>query len=380
MRQIKKHKVPLIIRYYRLKNTGFLTFTDSILRFLKPPKRYKGKPKKLLFVRTDRIGDALVTVPVLRDLKLNYPELIIDVLCSEKNKFIFEKLDFINKVHIFTSYDNKNILKKEKYDAVIDLVSTDKRFIRLLKKISPFVAGSRLFLYSWIYDYYLYTNWVSETDKEVMGRKIEKLLTDCFDFKFIKRDNSQPYDKSLVQEGIHKEYDLMIHLGTEEIRKLDKNTEENIIESLKNYKILITDGNQTERFSYYKNKYGENPNIKFKLYNSLQELVPDTYKSRLILCYDGGQAHFLSQFAKTITIFGPGSVNLWRPYEFETYEIFRKLSNDSLVMKSKGNFGHMVVFRPIWCSPCFDIGCDTRPCLTLLEPAEIAALIIDTLK
>ncbi|HEY3250115.1 MAG TPA: hypothetical protein VGK25_03250 [Ignavibacteria bacterium] len=375
MKTLQKHKVPLIVRFYRLKNIGFLTFTDTIIRFIKPSKKYTGTLSKILFIRTDKIGDALVTVPVLRDLKLNYPELIIDVLCSDKNKFVFENLDYINKLHVFNSYRNKENLIEEKYDAVIDLVSIDKKLIHILKKCSAFIAGSRIFLYSWIYDYYLSTNWVSELDKDVMSRKIEKLLTDCFNFKFTKRDTSQPYDKSYLTEGINKEYDLLIHLGTSEIRKFDAYIEEKVIELLADKKILITDGYKSERFIYYQNKFQDKSNIIFKLYPSLLDIASDAIKSKQILCYDGGQAHFLGQFTKCIVMYGSVSPLQWAPYDFSEYELYKKCYNGVTVLKSKGSKGHIAAYFPIWCIPCYGIGCNTRPCINNILPEQVKDLI-----
>jgi hypothetical protein len=81
----------------------------------------------------------------------------------------------------------------------------------------------------------------------------------------------------------------------------------------------------------------------------------------------------LSQFGTTIVIFGPGSVNLWKPYEFEDYEPYA--AGNTQILKSRGKYGHMVVYNPIWCSPCFDIGCKERPCLNKLDINLLIKLI-----
>jgi len=379
-----KHKIPFKLRFFRTKNTGFLTFTDTLINIIKPSKKFSGVPKKILFIRNDKIGDALVTVPVLRDLKLNYPEIQIHVLDSEVNHFIFSGLDFIDKLYTFTG-DNRNItrnaIKKENYDAVIDLVGVNKKLLFGFRRISKFLAGSRTFMLSWVFDYYAKTNWVAESDNKLMSFKIKDFLKDCFGFDFTKEDKALPYNPALMQQNKNKpkEFDIMVHLGTSELRKLSFEAEERLIESLKNFKLLITDGSGTKRFGSYKEKYADNPNIKFKLYTHLLDTAEDAASSRLILCYDGGQAHFMSQFAKTIVIIGTVSASQWAPFEFEEYKNIKTWRNGMRADMSTGKLGHIVLYYPIWCTPCFDIGCKTKPCLNNLETDQIFEIIKNNL-
>jgi len=376
----QKHKVPLKVKLYRIKNTGFLTFTDSLIRFIKPPKKYKKHLNKILFVRNDKIGDALVTVPVLRDLKLNYPDLKIDVLCSPVNKFVFEGIESINKLHILKNSELVGGLKAEKYDAIVDLLSTTKKLIRILKRCSPFVAGSRIFGFSWMYNYYLPTNWVSEYDNEPMSFKIEKLLTDCFGFEFAKRDSSEPYSKKYQVGNEKKEYDLLFHLGTGEMRKLDMEIEDKLLEILLKYRVLITDGGETKRFIHYKNKYSTNNNFTFKLYKSLEEIQTDILKTRLVLCYDGGQAHFMGQFSRCLVLTGSVSPLQWAPYDFSKYTKYKSIQNGVVVLQSEGRMKHRALYSPIWCLPCFDIGCNTRPCINNILPEQVLETINEMLE
>ena len=373
----QKHKVPAKLHFYRWKNVGFLTFVDKIIRFVKPSRKYNGKPDKILFIRNDKIGDAVITLPVLRDLKLNYAEIQIHVLCSEINSFVFND-DFIYKRIIYSHSDWKTQIKKlqsEKYDAVFDLVGTDKKFIWSLRKISKFRAGSRLFGLSWLYKYYLETNWVSENDMRLITKKIEDAVCDCFGFTFSKRDTSLPYNKSLNIEFKDKEYDILIHLGTTKIRKFDFDKEMALIDLLTEKKILITDVTDTIRFQFYRNKYSVNPNIIFKLYKTLEEIYTDAAKSRLLLCYDGGQAHFLSQFARAIVLVGSVLPEQWSPYEFTEYTELKTWQNGVKAIKSMGEKAHISISFPIWCNPCFGIGCNTRPCINNIDIEQVNELI-----
>lgn len=373
----QKHRVPFKVKLYRLKNTGFLTFTDRIIKKLKPPKQCEEKPGEILFNRSDKIGDALVTVPVLRDLKLSYPSLTIDVLCSQTNEFVFKELDFINRIHIYNEKDPVDTewkLKAEKYNAIVDLVGTDKKLTRMLKRCSPFIAGARLFGYSWVYDYYLDTNWVSEYDTVPMAKKIEKLLEEAFGFHLTKRSTSIPYKQYEIKEQ-EKDYDILFHLGTGRIRRLEQAPEERLIELVKKYRVLITDGGETERFKYYKTKFSGENNLTFRLYGSIEEMYPDALSSKLVLCYDGGQAHFLGQFTRCIVMVGSLKLQQWAPYDFSEYKLYKKWPNGTESYVSQGYMKHFALNFPTWCSPCFNVGCELRPCINNVLPEQAAEII-----
>ncbi len=82
---------------------------------------------KFLFIRQDRIGDVLVSTPLLVELKRKYPAAVIDVLLSSNNHFVLENEPAVRKRWV---YDKKlisslNILRrirKERYDFVVDLM------------------------------------------------------------------------------------------------------------------------------------------------------------------------------------------------------------------------------------------------------------------
>lgn len=95
----------------------------------------------ILFIRLNRIGDALVTTPLLKIVKeaLNCR---IEILADQKNHFIFQNNPSVNVVHIFQKGISgfRNIIKlinNKNYDAIVDLhddVSTTVSFILALSK------------------------------------------------------------------------------------------------------------------------------------------------------------------------------------------------------------------------------------------------------
>ena len=58
--------------------------------------------KKILIFRTDRVGDFLLSLSLIKIIKLNYPDAEINLVSSEKNH---------NYIRTFKDIDNINLLK-----------------------------------------------------------------------------------------------------------------------------------------------------------------------------------------------------------------------------------------------------------------------------
>jgi ADP-heptose:LPS heptosyltransferase len=102
------------------------------------------RDSKILCIRLNRIGDALVTTPFLKYISDNL-NCRIDILADRKNYFIFEST--LNKYNIFIYnkgltglYKLITLINRTKYNVIIDLhddVSTTVSFIIALSK-APF--------------------------------------------------------------------------------------------------------------------------------------------------------------------------------------------------------------------------------------------------
>ncbi|MCI0449989.1 MAG: hypothetical protein L0Y79_09450 [Chlorobi bacterium] len=404
----KRHKIPLLLKLKRIKNSKPVERLNTFFSYIKPSRSFKGVPKRILLIRNDRIGDAVVTLPVIRDIKLNYPYMKIDVLVSQRNKFVFKNLDYINEViefnwtpdnlrglyklpllggifqflryallpYMFSTDYRKKIkqLKEKKYDGAADLVGLKRNAI-LCKLVANFSIGPKKLLTYVLYDFYIDSNWVALNDNDFMAGKIENALASGLSLNLEKRDTSLPLTSNYLSRTGDFIYDVFFHLGSTQLRKLDDEKEESLVEHLSEFNVLVTDKEETENFIRLKKKFAKAGKIKFKIFSSLEQATVDCIKSRLLACYDGGQAHYLSQFSRTITIFGPGSVALWRPYEFARYSLLEKDINGTEAVISSGAFKHIAIYHPIWCSPCFDIGCGEKPCLGAIRAEFILHII-----
>lgn len=106
-----------------------------------PEKVLIGKNSKILFVRLNRIGDALVTTPLLYQIKKN-TDCSIFVLADKKNHFVFENCPDVDEVIIYEKGTGKiralnKFIKKHNIETIVDLhddVSTTVSYIIWLAK------------------------------------------------------------------------------------------------------------------------------------------------------------------------------------------------------------------------------------------------------
>lgn len=89
------------------------------------------KPNNLLIVRTDRIGDVVLSLPLAELIKKHYPDCRITFLLKDYTKSLVEGHPFIDNILILKEKNNKislieNILqiKKNSYDAVVVVYPT----------------------------------------------------------------------------------------------------------------------------------------------------------------------------------------------------------------------------------------------------------------
>ncbi len=96
-------------------------------------------PEKILIVRTDRLGDVILSTPVIKNLKLAFPKSSISFICRPYTKQALEGNPYLDDVIIYDKYGkHKSIwatikfsfyLRKKKFDWVIILHPTNRAHI-----------------------------------------------------------------------------------------------------------------------------------------------------------------------------------------------------------------------------------------------------------
>ncbi len=83
------------------------------------------KPKRILIVRSDRIGDVILSTPVIRNLRLAFPSSHIAFLCKPYTKGIVEKNPHLDEVIV---YDKDKTQKGTLSSIAFSLSLRKKRF------------------------------------------------------------------------------------------------------------------------------------------------------------------------------------------------------------------------------------------------------------
>jgi ADP-heptose:LPS heptosyltransferase len=175
------------------------------------------KTKNVLLLRYDRIGDMVLTTPVFRELKGNYPNINITVLASKKNKDVILYNPYIS--YIFTNYKNNFFtdlytlikLRRKNFDACIEFdhsvvihsiirlkIINPKKVISVFKDGRYGVKGSDLEIYDF------FTN--KDTDSH-----FSKIWLDTLSF-FDVYSNSTQYDLFISNLEKEKAYEFISNI------------------------------------------------------------------------------------------------------------------------------------------------------------------------
>lgn len=108
---------------------------------------------KLLIIRFSSIGDIVLTTPILRSIRRQYPDAEIHFLVKQSFKTVIADNPYINVIHTLDKDLNENIevLKKTKFDYVIDL-HKNLRTMRVKKALNvPVLSFEKLNFRKWLY-------------------------------------------------------------------------------------------------------------------------------------------------------------------------------------------------------------------------------------
>ncbi len=97
-----------------------------------------GPAPRILLVRTERIGDVLVSIPVIRAIRRRYPNATIDLLLSTANAGVQPAVSpWVNRVWLYRKRIGPTVsligrLRRAKYDLMVDLANGPSVTSRLL--------------------------------------------------------------------------------------------------------------------------------------------------------------------------------------------------------------------------------------------------------
>ncbi len=97
------------------------------------------KKINICIIRNDRMGDMILTLPIIKAIKTSYPNSNICVVCSNSNSFLCEEVEFLDEFFIFDKNDRLTSkisfltnFRKVSYDLVFNFSQNIETFLLLL--------------------------------------------------------------------------------------------------------------------------------------------------------------------------------------------------------------------------------------------------------
>lgn len=288
--------------------------------------------KKYLIFRTDRVGDFLFTLKIIKIIKSNNQNSEITVVGSEYNREYIKSFNGINKIftlqnNFFSKVKLIFLLRKEKYDSVI---------VHDGKKRSKFI--------SFFLKYKKKTICVTDlinTQIDIIKKACDeinlKFDTSCIDFL-----DNRSYKSEIIpfKSYVHLHFDekWIFNDYIEKYKIIEPNLEEliNFINNIliKNKKLIITTGKKTPKIiSEIKRKF-DNSKVRFYENQTLTEIENIVFNSELLISCHGWISHIAS--AKKIRqidiIDSSYPYNKWTSH-FRNYYSLNRESFDNLSKK-----------------------------------------------
>lgn len=165
-----------------------------------------------LIFRTDRIGDFLITLPIINSIKRNEPKSKIFVVCSNKNKDFISSYNLVDKVFLLksTSIQNRIILYSElrayRFDAII---TSDKKNRSILLAIL-LKSSRKIFNVSKVFQKKIlsifYKNVFLDNDSNTAVNTKEILINNCnsINFKLVDEDFHSLKENQFIKKFNHE--------------------------------------------------------------------------------------------------------------------------------------------------------------------------------
>ena len=305
------------------------------------------KMKNILIFKTDRLGDLLNISPVLFNLKTNFPDSRITLVCSNYNKSIakyyINDLNIIiyNKPLIFFLFKNYLNLNKHNFDLILQLdgknhsyltsvfLKANKKacikFIKNKKFLNKFFSINRPnFLINKFFDIneISYENYHLSDNHKYHYLSLYLNLLKKLNIKIISKDHYLPLNDPINPSNFNENYYLFhIDKRWERFDLVIKNKlKDKILILTKNYKIVLTSnigGNKI--FDYLKIELDNIANVQFIENPDLHKILSLIYYSNTcVSSHSGLIVHAAAAFKKNIIDLVSPSINneldRWIPF------------------------------------------------------------------
>ena len=301
--------------------------------------------KTVLVNRNDRIGDAVVSLKIIDQLRKHFDQVY--VLVSDQNEFILREIEGIKLIK-----PNDIAKTSIRFDLIIDFIGS----LAQDKSIkSRYKIGFNRGLSSLNYSNFFPTN-LSECGKHVIDAQID-LIDQCLGIN-IHIDDLPPSDFKKT-----KKKQTFIFVGNKPNRNLPYSTwKELILLSANKTKTIVADDPDQAIMNQLKSddQIAKNKNVELIIG---QRQLPDFAKiandSNLFISLDGGAEHYLERYTNSITFYTCGYPVNWKPYSSNLYKQIQ-INSSQILEETTTSAGlkKRVVYNIKERKPCYDLVCD----------------------
>jgi ADP-heptose:LPS heptosyltransferase len=305
--------------------------------------------RKILIIRFSSIGDIVLTTPVIRCLKLQKPDIEIHYCTKKSFALILENNPYLNKVYYLEESIGEliQLLKKEKYDHVIDLHKNLRSFMIRSSLGIPSSHFDKLNVRKWLYvnfrintlpEMHIVDRYMATVKK--FGVKNDGLGLDYF------IPSEQEVKQEQLPKNFHHGYVAFIIGAQHNTKKLPPDKIIEFCEKLNQPVILIGGADESEAGKYVEN-YFISKYKSFDVYNAcgkynLHQSASIIRQAQQVLSHDTGFMHIAAAFKKEIISIWGNTTPHFGMYPYLTS--YRVIENNHLS-----------------CRPCSKIGYDKCP-------------------
>ncbi len=300
-------------------------------------QRPKEEFKRILVVRTDRIGDVVLSTPVIKALRVSYPQAFIAMMVSPYAKDILDGNPYLDEVITFDKdrkekswwgcFKFSHFLKKKKFDLAIVLHPTQRVHLVIFHSGIPKRVGYNNKYGFLLTDKFEHTKQRGEKHElEYNLDLIERLgiePKDKLPFVAIKPESEQWVEELFEKETIRKADKLLaINPGAScpsKIWPAERFAEAaDKLVAIFGFKVLVVSGSRETALAENVIRYMHNKPVNLAGRTSVSQLASILKRCRLFISNDSGPVHIATAVGvPVISIFGRAQAGLgpkrWGP-------------------------------------------------------------------
>lgn len=300
--------------------------------------------KKILIIRLSSIGDIVLTTPVIRCLKKQYPDVQIHYLTKKQYLPILESNPHIDKLFTLEKSIKEIIplLKEQNYDHIIDLHKNlrSKGIIFSLKK--PSTSFNKLNFKKW-----LYVNLKIKLLPKI--HIVERYFEAAKTFNIVNDGEGLDYfiprkdevDISTFPENFKKGYIGLVVGSKQATKQIPPDKIVSLINMIQKPIILLGGKEDFDKAEYIISKTG-NLGINFCGKFNINQSASVVKQSRLLITPDTGLMHISAAFRKKIISLWGNTVPAFGMYPYLPDEF----KSNSFIVEVRG----------LTCRPCSKLG------------------------